>query len=41
MDKQTRLIRLRRDLREAVQAEDYERASLLRDEIRELDGSST
>jgi len=37
LDKQTRLIRLRRDLRDAVHAEEYERASLLRDEIRELE----
>lgn len=37
-DDQTRLIRLRREMREAVQAEDYERASLLRDEIRSLEG---
>ena len=37
MDKQTRLIRLRRDMREAVQSEDYERASVLRDEIREIE----
>jgi protein arginine kinase activator len=41
MDNQTRLIRLRRDLREAVQAEDYERASLLRDEIRVLEGEGS
>jgi protein arginine kinase activator len=37
LDKQTQLIRLRRDLREAVHKEDYERASVLRDQIRELD----
>jgi protein arginine kinase activator len=37
MDKQTQLIRLRRDMREAVQAEDYERASELRDQIQELE----
>jgi protein arginine kinase activator len=37
LDKQTRLIRLRRDLRDAVHAEDYERASVLRDRIRELE----
>ncbi len=36
-DQQTRLIRLRKDMREAVRAEDYERASRLRDEIRELE----
>ena len=39
-DQQTRLIRLRKDMREAVRAEDYERASRLRDEIRELEGSA-
>jgi len=37
LDKQTQLIRLRRDLRDAVHAEDYERASVLRDRIRELE----
>jgi len=37
LDKQTRLIRLRRDLRDAVHAEDYERASVVRDRIRELE----
>ena len=36
-DDQTRLIRLRREMREAVQSEDYERASLLRDEIRKIE----
>jgi len=41
VDKQTQLIRLRREMREAVQAEDYERASVLRDEIRSIeDGGS-
>jgi protein arginine kinase activator len=38
MDAQAQLIRLRRDMREAVQAEDYERASVIRDEIRKLEG---
>ena len=38
VDKQTQLIRLRREMREAIQAEEYERASVLRDEIRELEG---
>jgi protein arginine kinase activator len=33
-DHQTRLIQLRREMREAVEQEDYERASRLRDEIR-------
>jgi len=28
---------LRREMREAVQAEDYERASVLRDEIRSIE----
>lgn len=37
LDKQTRLIRIRRDLRDAVHAEDYERASVLRDQIRALE----
>jgi protein arginine kinase activator len=37
LDNQTRLIRLRRELRDAVHAEDYERASVLRDQIRELE----
>ncbi len=41
LDKQTRLIRLRRDLRDAVHAEDYERASMLRDRIRELEDEGT
>jgi protein arginine kinase activator len=38
LDRQTQLIRLRRDMREAVQAENYERASELRDEIRRIEG---
>jgi len=37
VDKQTQLIRLRREMREAIQAEDYERASVLRDEIRRIE----
>ncbi len=41
IDKQTRLIRLRRDMRDAIQAEDYERASELRDEIRSLDAEGS
>jgi protein arginine kinase activator len=36
-DRQTDLIRLRREMREAVTAEDYERASRLRDEIRQVE----
>jgi protein arginine kinase activator len=38
--RQTELIRLRREMKEAVAAEDYERASLLRDQIRKLEGSA-
>jgi protein arginine kinase activator len=38
VDEQTQLIRLRREMREAVQSEDYERASRLRDEIRKIEG---
>lgn len=34
---QTELIRLRREMKEAVQREDYERASQLRDEIQHLE----
>lgn len=36
-DWQTKLIRLRRDLKEAVDEERYERASALRDEIRRIE----
>lgn len=36
-DEQTQLIRLRREMKEAIQAEDYERASQLRDEIRQIE----
>jgi protein arginine kinase activator len=39
-DKQTELIRLRRDMKEAIQEEQYERASALRDEIRRIEGSA-
>jgi protein arginine kinase activator len=35
---QTELIRLRREMREAVDGEDYERASQLRDQIRKIEG---
>lgn len=38
--RQMELIRLRREMKEAVAAEDYERASLLRDQIRMLEGST-
>jgi len=37
-DRQTDLIRLRREMKEAVQREEYERASKLRDEIRRVEG---
>jgi protein arginine kinase activator len=36
-DQQTRLIQLRREMREAVEQEDYERASERRDEIRRIE----
>ncbi|MDC0937198.1 UvrB/UvrC motif-containing protein [Pirellulales bacterium] len=36
-DEQTQLIRLRREMKEAVGAEQYERASELRDQIREIE----
>ena len=39
-DQQTQLIRLRKEMQKAVQKEDYERASQLRDEIRELEGDA-
>ncbi|MEM6798700.1 MAG: UvrB/UvrC motif-containing protein [Planctomycetota bacterium] len=38
-EQQTQLIRLRREMKEAVGSEDYERASQLRDEIREIEQS--
>jgi protein arginine kinase activator len=38
-DQQTQLIRLRREMKEAVSAEEYERASQLRDEIRGIEAS--
>jgi protein arginine kinase activator len=37
--KRTELIRMRREMKEAIQAEDYERASKLRDEIRRVEES--
>lgn len=37
---QTQLIRLRREMKEAVTNEDYERASKLRDHIRKVEGST-
>lgn len=39
-DRQTELIRLRREMKEAIQGEDYEKASQLRDEIRQIERSS-
>lgn len=36
-DRQTDLIRLRREMKEAITGEDYERASKLRDEIRQIE----
>jgi protein arginine kinase activator len=36
-DRQTELIRKRRELKEAISGEDYERASKLRDEIRQIE----
>ena len=36
-DQQTQLIRLRREMKEAVSSENYEQASLLRDQIREIE----
>ena len=36
-DQQTQLIRLRREMKEAVAAENYEHASELRDQIREIE----
>ena len=38
-DRQTELIRLRRELKEAIVGEKYERASELRDEIRQIENS--
>jgi protein arginine kinase activator len=40
-EKRTQLIRLRRDMKEAIGAEDYERASQLRDDIRRIEEAST
>ncbi len=37
IEQQTKLIRLRRDMREAINEENYERASELRDEIRSIE----
>ena len=40
IDRRTQLIKLRRDLEEAIQYEEYERASTLRDKIREIEKST-
>jgi protein arginine kinase activator len=37
-DRQTQLIRLRREMKEAVEGEEYELASQLRDEIKKIEG---
>jgi protein arginine kinase activator len=39
-ERQTELIRLRREMKEAIQGEEYEKASQLRDEIRQIERSS-
>jgi protein arginine kinase activator len=39
--KRTQLIRLRREMKEAVETEDYERASKLRDEVRRIETEGT
>jgi protein arginine kinase activator len=39
-DQQTELIRLRREMKEAIREENYERASALRDEIRNIEGTA-
>ncbi|WP_261343819.1 UvrB/UvrC motif-containing protein [Bythopirellula goksoeyrii] len=36
-DQQTQLIRLRREMKEAISSENYERASQIRDEIRAIE----
>jgi protein arginine kinase activator len=36
-DRRTEVIRLRREMKDAVEKEDYERASSLRDQIREIE----
>ena len=40
VDSQAQMIQLRRDMEEAVEREDYERASTLRDEIRQIEQRS-
>lgn len=39
-DQQTQLIRLRREMKNAIEGEDYEKASRLRDEIRQIERSA-
>jgi protein arginine kinase activator len=38
-DQQTQLIRLRREMKEAISSEEYEKASELRDQIRSIEAS--
>ena len=38
---QTKLIQLRREMREAINDEDYERAGELRDEIQQLENENS
>jgi protein arginine kinase activator len=40
VDRQTELIRMRREMKEAVEREDYETASVLRDQIRNIEQES-
>lgn len=40
-EKRTQLIRMRREMKEAVESEQYERASQLRDEIRQIEQEGT
>ncbi len=40
-EKRTQLIRMRREMREAVESEDYEQASQLRDEIQQIEHEGT
>jgi protein arginine kinase activator len=39
-NERTQLIRLRREMKEAIATENYERASQLRDEIRQVEAQS-
>lgn len=40
-EQQTQLIRLRREMKEAISSENYERASEIRDEIKTIEGASS